>query len=128
MNLTVYSPARVEVEQEVRKVSAESLHGHFTLEPRHVDYLADLVAGIVTYQTPQGREQFLAIDGGLLVKAGEEVRISSPRVGKGSLGELRTKVLESFQQLSQRESQARSALEKMQTDFVRRFMELEHGE
>jgi F-type H+-transporting ATPase subunit epsilon len=128
MKLTVFSPARVEVQEEIRQVSAESEHGHFTLEPRHVDYLADLVAGIVTYQTQQGQEQFLAVDGGLLVKAGQEVRISSPRVTQGALGQLRRKVEESFEQLSQRESQARSALEKMQSDFVRRFMELQHSE
>jgi len=128
MDLKVMQPAGVEVTEEVRKVSAEGTHGAFTLLPRHVDFVASLQAGLLSFESPTGQETFLAIDGGVLVKCGQEVWVSTPRSVRGSLGELHEAVNETFKQASEREQQAASAVEKMEADFIRRFVELQHGQ
>lgn len=125
MQLKVLLPARVAVDERVRKVTAQGTQGEFCLLPRHVDFVASLAPGLLSFESAAGAESFLALDGGLLVKCGEEVLVSTPRAVRGSLGELKRAVDESFKRLNEREAQARSALEKMEADFVRRFIELQ---
>jgi len=128
MRLQVLLPTRVEVDEEAVQVSAEGAEGAFALLPRHIDIACALRPGLLSFTAPGGRETFLAIDGGVLVKCGERVRVSTPRAARGELGDLRRAVEEQFRHLSDRQQQARSAAEKMQADFIRRFIELEHRE
>lgn len=126
MKLTILTPVRVEVDQEARKVCAEGQHGAFCVLPRHVDFVAALVPGLLSFEAG-GRETFVAVDGGTAVKCGQEVRVSTPRAVRGPLGELSRAIDEEFRKLSEREAEARTALEKMRADFLRRFMELQSG-
>jgi len=129
MRLKVLLPTHVEVDEEVDQVSAEAENGAFSLLPRHVDFVAALVPGLLSYVSGR-HETFLAVNGGVLAKCGEEVLVSTMAAARGTqLEELRKAVEESFRKLGEREQQARSAVQKMQADFVRRFIELEeHGE
>lgn len=126
MRLQVLLPTRVAIDQEAVEISAEGAEGAFALLPRHVDIVSSLCPGLLSLRTPEGEEIFLAVDDGVLVKCGELVRVSTPRAVRGALGELRRAIDEQFRQLSERQQQARSAAEKMQADFIRRFIELEH--
>jgi F-type H+-transporting ATPase subunit epsilon len=125
MKLKVMSPSRIELTEEVTKVSAEGIAGSFTLLPRHVDYVASLVAGLLFFEDNYGKESFLAVDGGILVKCGEEVLVSTGNAVRGPLGELERIISDSFRRRSERERQAHAALEKIQADFVRQFIELQ---
>lgn len=127
MRLQVLLPTRVEVDAEAVQISAEGEEGSFSLLEQHVDLVSALRPGLLSYRTDSG-EEFLAIDSGLLVKVGPRVRVSTPRAVRGQLGELREAVAKQFRQLSERQQQARAAAEKIQADFVRRFIELEHRE
>jgi F-type H+-transporting ATPase subunit epsilon len=119
----------MELDEPVVKVTAEADDGSFTLLPRHVDFLATLVPGLVSYETEGGQEAFLAVDGGTLVKCGSEVLVSTTRAVRGpGLEDLQRTVTETFRKLGQREQTARSAFAKIEADFVRRLLELEeHG-
>lgn len=128
MRLQVLLPTKVLVDEPCRKVSAEGSAGEFTLLPNHVDCVATLEPGLLSFEDGNGEEVFLAVDTGTLVKCGDDVKVSTPRAERGRLGELRRKVAESYEQLSKRERQARSALERIEADFIRRFIELEHRE
>ena len=125
MRLKVTDPSSIALEAEVSKVCAEGEHGEFCLLPRHMDFVAALRSSLLSAVDESGQEVFLAVNGGLLVKCGEEVLVSTPQAVRGSLGELEKAIEESFEQLDQRERQARQALEKMQADFVRQFIELQ---
>ena len=128
MELKVLLPTHVAVNETVRKVNAEGTHGAFCLLPRHVDFVAELVPGLLSFESQFGAETFLAVDGGLLVKCGEKVLVSTTRAARGSLGQVTQEVEKSFRQRTERETQARAALEKIQADFIRRFVELQvHG-
>jgi len=126
IHLRVVAPTYVAVDKEVLKVSGESEEtGSFTLLPRHVDYVTALTPGILAYETEAG-ESFVAINGGILVKAGEEVNVSTAEVVEsGELAYLRRAVAESFEQLDEEEQRARNALQKLEADFVRNFMDVD---
>lgn len=129
MNLKVLLPAEVLVQEDVAKVTAEAHNGSFCLLPKHVDFVAALVPGILSFETAGGREAFVAVDEGILVKCGEEVMVSTRNAMRGpDLGQLRRTVEERFKVLDDREKTARSAMVKIEAGFVRRFLEIQrHG-
>ena len=128
MQLKVLLPTAVLVDEPVVKVIAEAENGSFCLLPRHVDFVAALVPGLLSFTTADGVEEFLAVDEGILVKQGDDVRVSVINgVRGGALAELRALVTQQFERLDERERRARSALARMEADFVRRFIELREG-
>jgi len=129
MKLKVLLPAEVLIEEDVTKVIAEAHNGFFCLLPRHVDFVAALVPGILSYETGSGHEVFLAVDEGILIKCGQEVLVSTRNAVRGpDLGQLKHTVVEKFEALDQREKTARSAMTKIEAGFVRRFLEIQgHG-
>jgi F-type H+-transporting ATPase subunit epsilon len=129
MRLKVLLPTEILIDEEARKVTAEAENGHFCLLDRHVDFVAALVPGILAFESAAGKEEFVAIDEGILVKYGEEVLVSTRNAARGAeLGALTRRVEEEFRVLDEREKMARSAAAKIEADLVRRFIELgEHG-
>jgi F-type H+-transporting ATPase subunit epsilon len=125
MKLKVLLPTEVLLEEEVTKINAEGEHGAFGLLPRHIDFVAILVPGILSYEVEAGQEEFLAVDEGVLVKCGPEVLVSTINaVRSPDLEMLKQTVEQQFRILNDRELKARSALARLQTNFVKRFMEI----
>jgi F-type H+-transporting ATPase subunit epsilon len=125
MRLRVLLPEQILLDTEVRKVTAEAENGSFGLLPRHVDFVTALVSGILTFVTIDGREEFLAVDEGILVKCGPDVRVSTRNAVLGhELGKLKRMIKERFKQVDEHERKSRDALYKLEADLVRRFMEL----
>jgi len=126
MRLTVLVPTEVVVDREVDAVVAESLHGSFGLLPHHVDVVAPLAASLLAYRVDD-EETFMAVDGGTLVKCADEVLVSTPRAVCGpGLDDLRTTVTRTFQDIEARERDARAALVRLESDLLRRFVEVDH--
>lgn len=122
MKLKVLLPAKVLLDEEVEKVTAEAENGFFTLLPRHVDFVAALVPGIFSYQTTGGAEYFLAIDEGVLVKQGEQVFVSTARAMSGdNLDQLQDTVEIELKVLSENEIKARTVMSRLEADTLRRF-------
>jgi F-type H+-transporting ATPase subunit epsilon len=128
MRLCVLLPDQILIDTEVSKVSAEAENGSFTLLPRHVSFVTALTPGILSFHTLDGEEEFIAVDEGVLVKCGPEVRVSVRSAVMGhALGELRRLIEERFRQIDEHERKARDALYKLEADLVRRFVELGQG-
>ncbi|MCB1756297.1 MAG: F0F1 ATP synthase subunit epsilon [Gammaproteobacteria bacterium] len=126
MQLRILLPTEVLIDERVGKLIAEAENGSFCLLPRHVDFVAALVPGILYFHDPQGRERFAALDHGVLVKCGREVRISTPNGVTGdNLQELQTLVQERFMELDEHERKARSALARLEAGTLRGFRELQ---
>ena len=126
MQFKVLLPTEVVVDESVQKIVAEAADGSFCLLPRHADFLTALVPGLLIFTTPDEVEHFLAVDEGILVKHGSDVLLSSRHAVKGlRLEELERLVRERFEMLDDRERTARSAVAKLESDFVRRFLLLE---
>lgn len=125
MRLKVQLPTEVLVDQEVEKVVAEAENGLFCLLPRHVDFVAALVPGIL-YFTAEGRERLVAVDRGTLVKCADEVLVSVLNATLGTdLEALQVMISESFRTLDEEERRARSALARLEAGAMRRFLQME---
>ena len=126
MRLKVLLPSQVLLEKEVTKVTAEAENGAFCLLPRHVDFVAALVPGLLSFESEESGEEFVAVDTGILVKSGDEVLVSTRNGAVGpDLGILRKTVERRFRVLDERERASRSALVRLEANFIRRFMEIE---
>lgn len=125
MRLKLLLPTHVLLHEEVLKVTAEGEDGCFCLLPRHIDFVTGLVPGLLSFQGVEGREQFLGVDEGVLVKCGSQVLVSVRNAVRGpDLGRLKRVIEEQFRVLDDMERKARAAAARLEADLVRRFMEL----
>jgi F-type H+-transporting ATPase subunit epsilon len=125
MRLQVVTPVKRVVDEEAAKVTAESEGGAFCLLPRHQDLAAALVPGLMHFVDADGREVFLAVNEGILVKSGRDVLVSSRQAVRGpDLPGLRRVVDEEFLVLDEKEKKARTVVTKIEVSFVRRFLEM----
>lgn len=127
MHVKVILPSGILLKQEAAKVVAEAPNGSFCLLPRHVDFAAALVPGILTLTGEDGIDRFLAVDEGILVKHGKNVLVSTANAVQGELGELRQAIATAFRARDERERQARVALDHLEASLVRQIFEWEGG-
>mgnify|MGYP001051684323 CR=1 FL=1 len=125
MRVKLVVPSGILLEQEAVKVVAEAQDGAFCLLPRHIDYVAALVPGILGLTAADGEETFVAVDEGILVKHGPEVRISTWNALQGKLGELREGVLGRLREVGEEEQKARLALDRLEASLVHQVREWE---
>jgi F-type H+-transporting ATPase subunit epsilon len=126
MHLRILLPFGVFAEtDEVSRIVAETPTGFFGILPRRLDCAATLVPGIFTYESRAEGERFVAVDEGVLVKAGADVTVAVRNAVAGAaLGELRQTVAREFLNLDEREKSVRSVLARLESGFIRRFMEV----
>ncbi|MGD8743385.1 MAG: F0F1 ATP synthase subunit epsilon [Granulosicoccaceae bacterium] len=131
MRLQILLPTEVLVDEEVIKVIAEAENGEFCLLPRHIDFVAALVPGVLCFCAREGEESFAAVDEGVLVKCGRDVFVSTPNGVRGTdLKHLQALVEEHFLELDEHERKARTALARLEAGALRGFRDLQekfHG-
>jgi F-type H+-transporting ATPase subunit epsilon len=129
MSLKVLLPYRVFIEQpRVTHVLVATRAGAFGLLPHRLDCTASIVPGILAYRTAEEGETYVAVDEGVLVKTGPQVMVSVRNaIGGQDLGKLRAAVEHEFLNLDEKERSTRSVLARLESDLVRRFLELKHG-
>ncbi len=129
MNLRVLIPFQIFVEKtEVSRIVAETRDGSFGLLPHRLDCVAALAPGILTYETKDDGTVYVAVDEGVLVKAGADVLVSVRRaIGGADLGQLHEAVKRDFLKVDQRERDVRVAITKLEGGFIRRLAEFQHG-
>ena len=111
----------------MKRIVAQTHQGSFGLLPHRLDCAAALGPGILTYETDREGEVYLAIDQGVLVKAGINVLISVRNaIGGMDLDKLHEAVKKEFLTVDEQEKSVRSVLAKMESGFVRRLMEFQH--
>ena len=126
LRLRLLLPVRTLLDEPVTKVVAEALDGEFCLLPRHVDFVSALVPGILTYVPLEGDERHVAVNGGILVKHGFEVSVSTEEAVAGArLERLRERVEREFLAVDEHERTARSVLARLEAGVLRRFIELQ---
>ena len=123
MNLKVLLPFQIFAEKTgVSRIVAETHEGSFGLLPHRLDCVAALAAGILIYETKEEGEAYVAVDEGVLVKAGADVLVSVRNAIVGTnLGQLREAVQREFLHLDEQEKNVRSVLAKMEGDLMRRM-------
>ena len=126
MHLKILLPYKVFADiKDVKKISVETAAGSYGFLPQRLDCTAPLVPGILFYETADEGEKYIAIDEGILIKAGREVSVSVRNaMGNAPLGELRNLVEQEMMQLDEIEVNARSVMAKLETGFIRNFQQL----
>lgn len=125
MNLQVVTPTRTIIDEPVQRITVQGADGSRTFLPRHIDFVTALVPSVMSWHAPEGEEKFAAIDGGIVVKTGDDVMVSTSYAIHGpELGRLRQMVDDEFEERSEHEKVTRSALARLEAGIVRRFMEL----
>lgn len=111
MKLKVLTPTHVLINRSADKVIVEAENDHFCLLPNHIDFVAALVPGILSFTTETDEEIFVAVDEGILVKCHQEVLVSPRNAVEGKdLVSLKQTVSEQYQILDEKEKLTRSAL------------------
>ena len=131
MQLQVLLPTEVLVDEAVVKVIATADNSQFCLLPRHIDFVAALVPGVLYFYASEDAERYAALDEGVLVKCGRKVFISALDGVRGTdLDQLQALVEERFEELDDHERKARKALARLEAGTLRRFRDLQeifHG-
>jgi len=129
MNLKILLPFRICIEQKgVTRIVAETREGSFGLLPQRLDCVAALEPGILIYENETEGERYVALDEGVLVKSGQNVLISVRNAIAGTdLRQLRQAVEREFLTLDEQEQSLRSVMAKLESNFVRRFVDFRHG-
>jgi len=123
MRLTIYLPSEIYLDEEIAKLVGESPGGDFGILPRHIDMATALVPGILSYVPKQGKESFLAVNGGILVKQKDQVLVSTRMAVRGELGTLQKAVQKFLTEVDEKERKTRSAVAKLEANFVKRIVE-----
>jgi F-type H+-transporting ATPase subunit epsilon len=125
MRLKILLPTSILIERDVEKVIAEAENGSFCLLPRHIDFVAFIVPGILAFEENDGSEQFVAVDEGVLVKRGDDVFVSVRDAIIGEeLEKLSESVSEKFMSVEEDRKKAETVLAKMEANFVNNFLQM----
>ena len=129
MNLKILLPFKVFAEKTgVSRIVARTGEGSFGLLPHRLDCVAALVPGILIFETEAEGEVYMAVDEGVLVKAGQNVLVSVRNaIGGTDLSKLHEAVDQEFLNLNDQEKEVRLVLAKLESGFVRHFAEFHHG-
>jgi F-type H+-transporting ATPase subunit epsilon len=129
MNLRILLPFQIFAEKSgVSRIVAETRKGSFGLLPHRLDCVAALAPGILTYQSDEAGTVYIAVDEGVLVKAGADVLVSVRNaVGGMDLSRLHATVEREFLKLDELELNVRAAIAKMESGLIGRLVEFQHG-
>ena len=126
LHLKLLLPHKILIDEPITRLTAEAENGAFCLLPRHIDFVAALVPGLLCFCDLEGKESYAAIDEGILVKCGRDVSISTLNGVRGTdLTELEALIEERFLELDEHERKARTALARLEAGTLRGFLELQ---
>jgi F-type H+-transporting ATPase subunit epsilon len=129
LQLEILLPFSVFLASEtVSRIVVVTPSGSFGLLPHRLDCVTAVAPGILSFLTPVGGEVNVAIDRGVLIKTGAQVRICVRRAMSGAgLGDLQRAVTEEFLELDEREQSIRSALAALESGFIRHLAEVQRA-
>ncbi|MEO5995704.1 MAG: F0F1 ATP synthase subunit epsilon [Chitinophagaceae bacterium] len=126
MNLKILLPFKIFADvKNVSRVVIETSEGSYGLLPQRLDCVAALVPGIFTYESEKDGVQYVAVDTGVMVKAGDQILLSVHNaIGGADLGKLGELVKKDFQTKDENEKQAITVVAKLERGFIYSFDKL----
>jgi F-type H+-transporting ATPase subunit epsilon len=123
MHLKILLPFRVFTEtNNVSNMTIETSEGSYGMLPQRLDCVAALVPGIFTYEIESEGPHYVAIDAGIMIKAGTMVLVSVRNaIGGANLGLLADTVKKTFEQQDETETKVRSITGNLESRFIYSF-------
>ena len=123
MHLKILLPYKVFADiNNVTNIVMETSKGSYGLLPHRLDCVAGLVPGIFMYEIENGSAKYIAVNTGIMVKAGTEVLVSVRNaVGGVDLGKLSDLVKNEFEKQDEAESSIRAVTMKLESGFIYSF-------
>ncbi|HEA22039.1 hypothetical protein LCGC14_0651870 [marine sediment metagenome] len=123
MDLKILLPYKIFLEvHQVRSVVVETSIGSYGLLPQRLDCVAALVPSILTYTTENDIVNYVAVDEGVMVKAGTQVLVSVRNAfGGADLGKLGELIKNRFNAKVEKEREAKTVIAKLERSFVYSF-------
>lgn len=120
MDLKILLPYKIYADiKNVDRIVAETNEGFFGLLPQRLDCVASLVPGIFMYETDKGEIHYIAIDEGVLIKAGTEVLVSVRNaIGGTDIGQLHNSIKKEYIKLDDNERSVRSVMAKIESEII----------
>lgn len=124
MILSVLLPQGELFRGAVKKVVAEGVGGSRGFLPRHIDFVTVLTPSIVFAVLEDDSERFFAVHGGVLVKKGEQLTVSTRyALMADRLETLPTRIEEAFAAELEQERQTRRVLFQLESHLVKELLE-----
>jgi F-type H+-transporting ATPase subunit epsilon len=126
MDLKILLPYKVFTEvSNVERMIAETSGGSFGFLPNRLDCVSVLVPGIFSYTTD--KVHYLALDAGILVKAGSKVLVSVRNaVGGVDLGKLADMIKNEFEKIGDNEKKVRYLVTTLEDGFLSRLKKFQN--
>lgn len=123
MNLKILLPFRIFLEtKNVSSLTIETSEGSYGMLPQRLDCVAALVPGIFSYEIESQGSKYIAVEEGLMIKAGNNVLVSVRNaIGGTDLGKLSEMVKKDFGTREEDKIEARSVMAKLEGGFVYSF-------
>lgn len=124
MNLKIITPLEVFNIENVSKIKAEGLEGYFTILPHHSDYVSAITTSVFSF-IAGGKTEYFAVDGGILVKYGNNVEFSIRHAIKGrNLDDLKQEMETSFKQMDDEDKKMKASLASLEGNIAKLIQEL----
>lgn len=129
MQLKILLPFRVFADKPgVKRIVSRTTEGFIGFLPNRLDCALALTPGILTWESVEDGDVFVAVDEGILVKTGPNVLVSVRNAIAGNdLETLHQRVLQEFVKESKQEKDMRFALARLESGFIHRFLDFQHG-
>ncbi len=123
MSLKILLPFRIFMQvQDVSSINIETSEGSYGMLPQRLDCVAALVPGIFTYEIKDEGPRYIAVEEGVMIKAGSEVLVSVRNaVGGVDLGKLGDLVKKDFSQQDENKIKVCSVMAKLEGGFIYAF-------
>ena len=128
MKVRVMTPTEVVIECEAAHVTAEDPTGSLGIRPGHAPLVTPLVPGILIVRDRDGRERYVAVNGGVLIVNRDTVEAVSRRAIAGEdIRHLEETALQSFERETEDDKMNHVAFEKLRIGFLRNVLDLERA-
>jgi len=126
MQLSIFLPQEVFLgPEDIQSLQVPAASGSLGFLPQRLDCVVALTAGLLIYRDMAGKEHFVAIDQGILTKAGNQVSAAVRNAVAGTdLGELHLKITQQFRNLDEEEKKVRQVMSQLESGFIRNFEQL----
>ena len=123
INLKILLPFRIFIEtKNVSRITIETSEGSYGMLPQRLDCVAALVPGIFTYEIESEGPKYIAVDEGVMIKAGTQVLVSVRNaIGGADLGKLSDMVNKDFKKQNENKIELHSVVSTLEGGFIYSF-------